>query len=431
LYSLACLQAQVLDKIVAIIDESIILESEIEEQYQYLVSKQGQKDDGTLRCTIFEGLLTNKLLLAKAQLDSLTVSPDQTEGEIDRRLSMMVMQFGGEKAFEKHYGKTLVEFRSELRPKIEEQLLIEQQKSKILANVKVTPREVEQFYRKIPKDSLPFLPSEVEVKHIIIKPKPSTESKNEARERLEAIRAEIVSGKQEFGIAAKTFSEDPGSAKQNGLLGEFGRGQMVPEFEEVAFGLNPGEISTVFETTFGYHIIQLLEKNETQIKAAHILIRPKINIEDEKPAIEKLTAIRRQILKDSITFEQAAGKYSDDIRSKDNGGQITTSQGENRIPLDQLDADLFFKIDTMKVGQLSEVLEVIHPQDGKCFQLILLKNKTQPHQANLKQDYQKFYNAAMQARQAEVLEEWFQTAKKQVYIEIKDNSCAQALQNWY
>lgn len=425
------INAQVLDKILAVIDEDVILESELENQVTYL-KKMGEEDpEGTLRCFVFESMLTNKLLLAKARLDSLTVSDEQVENELNRRLNMFIMQSGGEAEFEKTMGKSILQFKIELRPKIKEQLLIEQQKNKITENVQITPKEIRQFFQQIPADSLPFLPAEVEVYQIVIIPKPSNESKEKAKAKLKNIRSQILAGSA-FEDMAKFYSEDIESAKQGGSLGEFKKGQMVPEFDEVVFSLKEGEISEVFETPYGYHIVKLHKLMGDRAKASHILITPEKTSQDEEIALEKLKKIRKEIL-DSTQFEIAATKYSDDAQTKMYGGLIMNPQnGEPRIPLDQLDPEIYLTIDKMNEGEISEPKEFYskNPRIGKAFHIVYLKKKYPPHLASLENDYSKFKQAALEAKKMEAMEKWFLKAKEQVYIEIKDQNCKQALENW-
>ncbi len=425
------LNAQVLDRILAIIDEDVILESELENQVTYL-KKMGEEDDeGTLRCFVFESMLTNKLLLAKARLDSLKVNDEQVENELNRRLSMFVMQSGGEAEFEKIMGKSILQFKIELRPKIKEQLLIDQQKNKITDNVQITPKEIRQFFNQIPTDSLPFLPAEVEAYQIIIVPKPSQENKEKAKAKLKNIRSQIMAGSA-FEDMAKFYSEDVESARQGGSLGEFKKGQMVPEFDDVVFSLKEGEISEVFETQYGFHIVKLHKIMGDRAKASHILISPEKNFKDEELALEKIQKIRQEIL-DSTKFEIAATKYSDDPQTKMYGGLIMNPQnGEPRVPLDQLEPEVYLTIDKMKEGDISEPKEFYskNPRIGKAYHIIYLKKKYPPHLASLEQDYTKFKQAALQAKKMEVMEKWFLKAKEQVYIDIKDNDCKQALENW-
>jgi len=425
------INGQVLDRILAIVDEDVILETDLENQVSYL-KKMGESDpDGTLRCFVFESMLSNKLLLAKARLDSLKVNDEQVENELNRRLNMFVMQSGGEAEFEKIMGKSILQFKIELRPKIKEQLLIDQQKNKITENVQITPKEIRQFFNQIPTDSLPFLPAEVEVYQIVIIPKPSQESKEKAKAKLKNIRSQILSGSA-FEDMAKFYSEDVESAKQGGSLGEFKKGQMVPEFDEVVFSLKEGEISEVFETQYGFHIVKLHKIMGDRAKASHILIVPEKTSQDEEIALQKIQKILKEI-KDSTKFEIAASKYSDDPQTRMYGGLIMNPQnGEPKIPLDLLEPEVYLTIDKMQEGEISEPKEYYskNPRIGKAYQIVYLKKKYPPHVANLEQDYTKFKQAALEAKKMEIMEKWFIKAKEQVYIDIKDNQCKQALENW-
>ncbi len=423
---------RVLDRILAVVDEEIVLESELNNQYDYLI-KNGRKDEGDLRCRVFEQLLTNKLLLARARLDSVKVTDAQIEEELNRRIQNLTNQLGSEKALVEIYGKSIIEMRMDLRPAITEELLIDAQKRKIMEGVEVTPRQVRRFFNDIPPDSLPYFPAEVELSHIVIRPQPSEENRAAARQKLSTLRERIVRGEIAFEEAASRYSMDYGSAKRGGSLGQFSRGDMVPEFEEVVYNLEPGQLSTVFESPYGYHIVKLVSRLGNEAEAAHILIKPEIDLIDQDKALQKLRELRKRILADSLSFEQAAREFSDDRLTKDNGGRILTATGDYRVPLDQLDADLYLKVDNMKPGEISEPMEFIFAQGElvKAWRIVYLQKKLPPHKANLQDDYGKFQQGAKQAHQAKILEEWFKKAKEQIHLELKDTGCAQALKNWY
>lgn len=426
----AGLRAQPLDRVLAVVGDEVVLASELRAQLSYA---EGAGAGGAeLKCQILESLVTNKLLLARAEQDSVTVSEDRVNDELDRRIRAMTQRVGSEKELEKLYGKPVEEMRVDLRPDIQEQLIVDQQKNKILSEAKVTPRDVKVFYNQLPEDSLPYLPAEVEISHIMLKPEASAAGKEKAKQKLETIRRQIVSGEVEFADAARTHSHDYGSAKQDGCLGEFTRGAMVAEFEEEAYNLRAGEVSRVFESPFGFHIILLKNRTGDVIDACHILIRPEITPADEARAMKRLAEIRQLIMDDSLSFAEAAREYSDDRATKDNGGRITSPQGDLNVPLDKLDADLYLKIDQMKPGEISEPAEMIAQQGGlsKAYHIIYLRNRRPPHRASLESDYRKFQQAALEARKAEKLDEWLESARKRVYIEIKENDCSQALQNW-
>ncbi len=429
-FSFCTIQAQVIDGIAAIVGEDVILISDIEYQHQYLLSN-GEKDDGSLRCNVLENILIGKLLLNKAKQDSLVVGDDQVNTETERRLATMAGQMGGVKEIEKIYKKSMLEIKKELQSEIKDQLLVDQQRQKILNSIKVTPKEVKDFFKAIPRDSLPFLPAEVEIFQIVIKTPFSPNSIEKATNKMIGVREEILEGK-DFGTMAKAISMDGGSAKNGGSLGEFSRGSMVPEFEDVVFNMKEGEVSEPFMSPYGVHIIKLHRRLGDKVSASHILIIPEKTYSDKTIALEKLEAIRNAILKDSITFQDAAMQYSQDPQSKDCGGCVRNPQtGETRIPLDLLDADLYLTVDELKEGEYSKPNSFLDPEAmEEYFRFLYLKKKIPPHIANLKDDYQKLSNATVQTKQAEVLEKWFLAARKNIHVEVKEQNCQTALKHW-
>lgn len=422
--------AQMVDGVLGVVGEEVILKSDVESQYAYMMAN-GQKDDGTLRCQVMEKLVIEKLLLNKADQDSIEVTENEVENELTRRIDYFIQGYGGVENLEEVYQKPLVEIKAELRPEIKNQLLIQRMRDKVLGDISVTPREVRKFYNQIPEDSLPLLPSEVELYHLAVLPKPSKASKAETKNMLKDLRGKIVNGEMDFEAAAKRYSEDFGSAKLGGKLGEFGRGKMVPEFEEIAFQMKVGDISDVFESPFGYHIIKLHKRTGEVVDASHILLQPKRTSQDDSIAIQELHEIRDLIMADSMSFEEAALEFSEDQATKSNGGAIQNPQtGEFRIPHDQLDADFFFKVDKMKEGDITQPMEWIQQNGTRGYHIMYLKKKIPPHTANLKDDYQKIMMAATQAKQGQEMEEWFMLAKDNIYIEINDTECKNSLKNW-
>jgi peptidyl-prolyl cis-trans isomerase SurA len=423
--------AQVIDKIIAVVGEDVILKSDIDGQYAYFIAN-GQTDDGTLRCQILEKLIIEMLLLNKARQDSLVVSDDQVTSELARKLDYFIQGYGGVKNVEEVYGKPMIEIRADLKPDIKNQLLVEKMRQEIISKVAVTPRDVKKFYTSIPKDSLPFLPAEVEIYHIVKQPVATAEAKKDAKVYLESLREKIVSGLASFEETAKKYSIDFGSAKVGGDLGEFGRGRMVPEFEEVAFKSKEGDISPVFESPYGYHIMLVYKRLGETAAAKHILIAPRLEAEDDSLALKSLAAIRSTIVDDdTVSFQVAAQRNSDDEATASCGGCIKNPQtGELRIPLDLLDADFYLKVDEMSEGDVTEPSEWIQPDGKRAFHIMHLKRRIPPHVANLEDDYQRIQEAALQVKQAQVLEEWFQTARKNIFIEIKDRECREVLTHW-
>ena len=386
--------ANVLDEIVAIVGEDIILKSDIDNQFAYFIVN-GEKDDGTLWCRILEKVMIEKLLLNKARQDSVEVNDDRVEAQLQNRIDIFAERAGGLDKLEKLYQKPAIEIKEDLRPEIRNQMMAEEMRQKIITKINVTPREVKKFYNEIPEDSLPLLPAEIELHHIVVKPEPSEEAVEDARKKLRNIRSDINNGNLSFEEAAKKYSDDLGSARVGEKLGTFGRGKIVPEFEEVAFKMADGEVSNIFKSPYGFHIIKLDKRLGEQVTASHILISPRVGLADDERAKQKLEDIRQEILDGVMTFEAAAIKYSDDEGSKSNGGAIKNPQtGERRIPLDLLDADFYFKVEDMKEGGISEVEEYIGPDRKKNYHILFLNRRIPPHVANMKEDYQKLKNAA-------------------------------------
>ncbi|MEM9718663.1 MAG: peptidylprolyl isomerase, partial [Bacteroidota bacterium] len=309
------------------------------------------------------------------------------------------------------------------------------QKGVIFEEAKITPREVKQFFASIPKDSLGLLPAEVQLNHIVVNVPWSEDSKDKARKELVDLRKRIADGGEKFADLARRYSEDPGSRPRGGSLGSFGRGMMVPKFEEIAYSMREGDVSDVFETEFGFHVIQLHKRQGELVQASHILRKPKPSIEGDSIVQAKFDEIRELIDTDSLSFEEAAIRYSQDRASKDCGGCISNPKapGELDVPLDALPADMYFKVESMEAGQISDPMKIDEISGGSgrpAYHIIYLKKKIPPHAPNLQDDYKTIYNAALRARQGEILDNWVETAKKNIYIDIKPNECSNALKNW-
>ncbi len=419
-----------LEGIAATVGDEVILSSQIAQQYAYL-KQNGYADEGGLYCEVLEQFIVQKLLVARAKLDSLSVTEAQVEQELERRLSILAGQLGSMEALQEIYGKPLPLLKAELREEVREQLLAEEMRRKITEKVQVTPRQVREFFAQIPPDSLPFLPAEVELSQIVFYVRPSREEKARAQERLEAIRQEIVSGRMEFAAAARAFSQDVGSARQGGHLGEFTRGKMVPEFEQVVFSIPIGEVSHVFETMFGYHIVLVEKRVGNKAEARHILIQPSISQADVERTKVELEILRSQILRDSISFTRAAIEYSEDPETRQTGGRLLDREtGKYRIPLDALDAELYFIVDKLGPGQISEVVEWITPAGRKAVRIVWLMKRYPPHRASLELDYDRFSEAALQIERQKAIERWLTRARRNVPIEVREDRCQEALRSW-
>lgn len=407
-----------IDKIIARVDNYYILRSELEEMYvSYL--KEGQRAPD--KCQLLESLIINKMLLAKAEIDSVEVDDKEIEGNLSNRMNIMIQRFGSEKNLMEAYGKSAETLKSELRQQVKEQLLTETMQQKIAGDVKITPSEVRKFFNSIPKDSLPYMPAEVEVGHIVRYATVTKEQKDKLRNQLLDYKKRVENGNEDFSMLAQIYSEDLGSAKLGGDLGFAKRGMMVPEFEGAALKLKPNELSDVVESQFGFHLIQLVEIRGAEYRAKHILLRPDYNRgTDVTAATRYLDSLRTLIVADSITFAKAALDNSEDKFNAPSGGLLQNPQnGLSRIPLDAtMDPALYFALDTMKVGNVSTPI-AYRTEDGRTAMRILwYKSKSEPHTANLKDDYERLAEIVLMNKKNNALETWFKKAQSDVFISV-------------
>ncbi|MCU0358745.1 MAG: peptidylprolyl isomerase, partial [Cyclobacteriaceae bacterium] len=318
---------------------------------------------------------------------------------------------------ENKFGKTLEQIRLELRDQIREQMVVNEMQQHITKDLSVTPAEVRRFFNRIPKDSLPFFSAEVEIAQIVKLAKISESQKEATKLELLDLRNRILSG-EDFATLAKKYSADPSVTVNGGDMGFVGRGMMVPEFEAASFKLKPGEISMPVETMFGLHIIQLLERRGNEYHSRHILLSPTPSPEDLETARNYLDSLRKVILKSEITFEKAAKEYSDDLETKSNGGYFLDEDGAMRISVDELDPVIFFAVDSMKVGSISSPMAYRTDTGKEAVRIIFYKTRMPPHQASLKDDWQRIQNATLNQKKGRTLERWFDKARKDVFISL-------------
>jgi peptidyl-prolyl cis-trans isomerase SurA len=406
-----------LDKIIAKIDNQIVLKSEVAFGLAQLKAS-GEKLGPDAQCQLLESLVMNKLLLAKAETDSVTVPDEQVRNELDRRMAYFIRQVGSAEKLEEYYNKSIKQLKDDLRKQVRDQLVTQKMQGQITDKVRVTPNDIKRFFNKIPVDSLPYFSTEVEVGQIVRVAGVSKKQKDEARTKLESIRQRILAG-EDFAALAKLYSEDAVSARDGGNLGFFKKRELVPEYEAASLRLEKNGISPVIESQFGFHLIQLLERRGEEYNTRHILIKPGAAEIDAAAAGIFLDSIRTRILKDSLSFAKAARDLSDDKVTKANGGLLQADEsGDTRIPLDKLDPTIFFTIDTMKVGSISAPIPYRTEDGRQASRIIYLKSKTPPHRANLKDDYQKLSIAALNEEKNKALNGWFDRNKKAVFIEI-------------
>ncbi len=423
-------QSQVIDKVVAVVGKNIILQSDIENQYiQYRMQGMAEGTGKEVRGRILEDLLLQKLMLNQAEMDSITVTDEQVEAELNRRIQWFIARIGSQEKMEAQFGKSMSEIKDEVRQASKDNMLQEQVQAKIMENVVVTPKEVKEFYRDIPRDSLPMIDSDYELVQIVKRPPVSIDEKLMVKDRLYQIRKRILDGESSFATMAVLYSEDPGSSRQGGELGFAGKGVYATEFENVAFNLRDGEISDVVETEFGFHIIQLIERRGETINCRHILLTAKVPVEALEKAQNELDSVAQLVRNGDMTFEEACKKYSDDD-SKNNGGYLTNmGTGGNWLSMKDLQEleqsypeykNLAFVINRLEVGEISDPLPMTTNDNKDAFRLIMIKRKTEPHQANLKDDYNLIQNWAMSQKRQEALGKWVSEKAAKAYIRLDD-----------
>jgi peptidyl-prolyl cis-trans isomerase SurA len=407
----------VVDKIIVKVDNYVVLKSDLESAYQgYLTNGNPANNDA--KCNILNGILINKLMVAKAEIDSIIVTDFEVDQNTEQRMAMILQNSGNSpEQLEKAYGKTLEEIKLELRDQIKEQLVGRQMQTVITKDISITPHEVRRFYSQIPADSLPYYNSDVEVAQIVRKAKVSDEQKAAARLKLMGLREQILKG-SDFGELAKKNSEDPSAQYNGGEMGYVGRGAMVPSFEAMAFKLKEGEISMPFESPFGYHIMQLIDRRGNEYNSRHILLSAVPSSEDIERAKNYLDSLREKIVKGETKFEQMAIEVSDDDATKSRGGFFADADGGTRISVKEIDPVVYFNIDSMKVGSVSKPITYRTDDQKDAVRILYFKTKLPPHQANLKDDWHRIQAAALAEKKDKAMEKWFLKARQDVFINI-------------
>lgn len=417
-------QDTVIDGVIAVVGGNMVLKSDIEGQYIQLRAQgviKGTQEK--VKCQILDKLLYMKLLLHQAQVDSIKVTDAQVEAEMDRRMRYFISQAGSPEKLEEYYQKSLLEIKNELKDIIKEQMLTEQEEAKVTKDITITPSEVKAFYKKIDKDSIPLVNAEYEIGVIIKQPVIGQEEKQIVIAKLKGFKERIAKG-DEFATLAVLYSEDPGSAKQGGELGMFKRGEMRPEFEAASFKLKtPGEVSDVVETEDGFHIIQLIERRGEYINVRHILLQPQVSLVNLNKAKVSLDSVVLFVTTKKMKFDDAVVKFSDDP-SKNNGGLlVNNANGTTRFEagqLSQLDPKVFFIVDKLKIGEISAPVLMKTDRGKQEYRVYFLKDKTNPHRANLDNDYARIQMMALGQKKDKAINAWANEKIPATYIRISD-----------
>ena len=396
----------ILDKIIAKVGGEVLFYSDLENQLVSLRERKvatGKEET----CTILESLLASAMLVHYAKIDSVEVTEDEVNSEIDQRMDQILAYMNNDrKLFQDVYGQTVSEMREQVREDMQRKLLGDRMQAKIMEKVDVTPSEVVEFFQMIPKDSLPYFNAEVELAEIVIYPKVNTEERLKALDRINKILAQVREG-EDFAALARKYSDD-GSAKDGGDLDWTTRGSFVPEFEAAAFQLEKGQISEVIETEYGFHIIQLLDRRGNSIHTRHILIRPRITEDDLAKTRNTLDSIKHLVEIDTLTFGQAVAKFGDKrVQSYSNTGRMINPKTSNTFfETGDIDSEIFFSIDTLEVGEITPPIQYRSPIGDQYYKIVQLQSRSKPHQANLEQDYSRIQDVARNTKKNYAFSEW-------------------------
>lgn len=411
-------QEKLVDRIIATVGNASILQSDLEMEYTQFLA-QGNKPDDKVKCYILQQLLTQKLLAQQAVIDSIEVSETEVDDQLNMRIRSMVQRAGGKERLEEFLNRSILQHKEEMRPAVAEQLKGNKMQGQIVSKIDVTPEEVKRYFNGLNPDSLPYFNTEIEYAQLVIDPVLTKEEKDQFRKKAEGYRQQVLNG-SDFGTIARLYSED-GSAPYGGELGFNTRENWVKEFSANAFRLKKGEISPVFETQFGFHFLQVLERRGEEVNVRHILIKKQATIESLNRAKAKIDSITNLIATKKLSFNQAASIYSDDQNTKYAGGVVSNMEDRSTlIPVDQLDdVEVFNAIDPLKEGEISKPIVYTDKRLGeKSYRIYYLRSRIPPHKANMEQDFAKIKEAARQDKVNRTLSEWFETRRETTYIDV-------------
>jgi len=414
---------EVIDRIIAQVGSLPILLSDLENQkIQY--QSEGRKLTPQMGCVALEELMYQKLLLNQAKLDSVVITDAQVNAEMENRLRTIEYQIGGKEKLEQFYGKSYVQIKEEFREVIRDRMMAQEMERQITFDVEVSPKEVEEFFKSIPTDSVPLINESIAIQQIVIYPKITQESRSEVIEKLNQWRQDVIDGKRDFAMLATLNSEDLGSARDGGKL-EATRGMMVKPFEAAAFSLQPGEVSEVVETQFGYHIIQLISRTGDDYVARHILLTPEVGRKEISEAAAIADECHERLKKHEITWEQAVLEYSEDEDTRQNQGSLTNPYtGElywDIANINEIDPQIFGLVNYLEVGEISRpdmYSDMMKRREG--VRIVRIKDRTKPHRANLKDDYNFIKQSAETNKKGDIIEEWVNEKVKKTYIRIDE-----------
>ena len=428
-------QTNIVDEIIWVVGNEPILLSDVEET-RISSEAYGQPVDNPY-CTIPEQIAVNKLFVHQAELDSVTVSESDVIRAVDNRINESIQAFGSREALEQMYGRSVSQMRENLKKQYREQMMADEVRQKLTTDVKATPAEVREYFKNVPNDSLPFIPTQVEVQIITSVPEVPRAEVERIENKLREYARRVNSGEADFSTLAKFYSED-GSARNGGELGYMGRNQLVPEFANVAFTLNdPKKVSKIVRSEYGYHIIQLIDKKGDKINVRHILLKPHIDDSEIEKGIARLDSIANDIRANKFTFDAAALALSDDKDTRNNHGLMANVDQQNgtvssRFEMQDLPADVAKVVDTLSVGQISRAFRMTNDKGQEVCAVVMLKNRIEGHPANMTEDFQTLRDVVVNKRKEEKVEQWIKDKIKTTYVRISPDwrNCKFHYEGW-
>ena len=413
-------QDNVIDEVIWIVGEEAILRSEVEEE-RLRAQYEGQPIAGDPYGVIPEQLAIQKLFLHQAELDSIEVNESSVSSQVDMRMNYYISQIGSKEKMEEYFRKTSSEIREEMMTMVRNQMIIQQMQAKLTENINPTPAEIRRYYNSLPQDSIPMVPAQVEVQILSIEPTVPLEETERIKTRLREFTERVHSGNADFGMLARLYSEDVESAKRGGELGFVGKGQLVSEFANVAFNLtDPKRVSRIVQTEYGYHIIQLIEKKGDRINCRHILLKPRVSVDDKVRAVERLDSIRGLVVDSGMPFELAVAQFSEDKNTMMSGGTMTNmNTGASKFEYQDLPAEIAKQIYVLKEGEVSQPFAMVDRTKNKeICAIVRLKSKRDAHKANLVDDFQVIRDMYAQKLSGELIDQWIRDKQQEIYVSI-------------
>ena len=419
----ASAQNNVIDEVVWVVGDEAILKSDVENE-RLNAQYENRHFDGDPYCVIPEELAVQKLFLHQAEIDSISVSDQEVLQQVEQRAAWLMDQIGSREKMEEYYNKSYTQIREMLRENIRDGLTVQKMRDEIVGDIKLTPAEVRNYFSKLPQDSIPFVPTQVEVQIITLEPKVPEEEIERVKAQLRGYADQVNNGETTFSVLARFYSEDPGTARRGGEGGFTGRGELVPEFANVVFNLtDPNKVSKVFETELGYHIAQLIEKRGDRVNYRHILIRPKVDQKDIDAALGRLDSIADDIRKNKFSFDEAATWLSQDKDTRNNHGLLANPQtSTSRFEMQQLagliSQDVAKVVEGLQIGEISKPFTMINSKGKQVCAIVKLKNRIDGHKATITEDYQRLKGIVTAKRSEEKIQKWIVEKQKSTYVRI-------------